>query len=322
MSWRVYGTGNGARPREQVRSLIARARAPDDPASYLADKGLEDAVNVAITLGQPLVITGEPGTGKTQLANSIAYQLFGGRPIVFNTKTTSTARDLFYQYDALRHFRDAQLRRDGSPLDPQDYIKFEALGQAILHAMPRDNLDPALAKRLSLGEPSQSVVLIDEVDKAPRDLPNDILNEIESMSFEVQETGGRFAASPELLPIVVFTSNSEKLLPDPILRRCVFYQLTFPDTAQLLRIVTARLGAEDWMKNAVVRFEQIRSRPLKKPPATAELLAWLRVLARVREEGGGQDPLTLPSYASTLSVLAKNKDDLELLTGSQPAPVG
>jgi MoxR-like ATPase len=321
MNWRVYGTGNGARPREAHRTVVGRARPPDDPAAYLADRRLEDAVNVAITLGQPLVITGEPGTGKTQLAHSIAYQLFGDRPLIFNTKTTSTARDLFYQYDALRHFRDAQLR-DGKQLDAEDYITYEALGKAILRAMPRDKVAPALAERLKLGEPRPSVVLIDEVDKAPRDLPNDILNEIESMSFEVKETDGRFAASPELLPIVVFTSNSEKLLPDPFLRRCVFYHLTFPDTQQLLRIVTARLGAEDWMKNAVERFEQIRGKSLKKPPATAELLAWLRVLTRLREEGGGQDPLTLPGYASTLSALAKNKDDLELLTGSQPSPVG
>ncbi|MEO8451869.1 MAG: MoxR family ATPase [Gemmatimonadota bacterium] len=309
--WRVYRAAVPAPPTPGKT---------EDPGAYLPDPGLVDAVNVAIALGQPLLLTGEPGTGKTQLAYSVSNQLFGTPPIVFNTKTTSTARDLFYQYDALRHFRDSQLR-DGTqaPLRPSDYISFEALGLAILVAMDRDQVAAALPMEYRSRGRGRSVVLIDEIDKAPRDLPNDVLAEIEQMRFEVKETGHQFAAEPEYRPIVVLTSNSEKLLPDAFLRRCVYYHLPFPNRDQLVKIVKARLGDDrvrpPWVLKVIEEFERIRTKPLKKKPATAELLAWLRVLERLAEDGRGDDPTTHPSYTATLAAIVKNKDDFDAVAG-------
>jgi MoxR-like ATPase len=328
-TWRVYGRAGtaGASAGNGVPVLPRSVRAPDDPAGYLPDAGLVDAVNVAIALGQPLLLTGEPGTGKTQLAHSVAYQLFGPgvTPIVFNTKTTSTARDLFYQYDALTHFRDAQLRPAGQQLLVDEYITYQALGLAILIAMPREQVAGVLPPAYQARGRSRSVVLIDEIDKAPRDLPNDVLNEIEAMSFQVKETGQRFAAELEYRPIVIMTSNSEKLLPEPFLRRCVFFHLEFPDTDQLRRIVERRLGGDGerpgptraWVGDAIGLFEKIRSQ-LKRKPATAELLAWIQVLDRLSTDAGGKDPLETQELASTYPVLAKYKDDLLLLAKRGP----
>jgi hypothetical protein len=184
----------------------------DDPAGYLADEGLRDAVNVAIALGQPLLVTGEPGTGKTQFARSVAYELGLMSPFVFNTKSTSTARDLFYRYDSLRHFHDAQF--GNGQKDVEEYIEYESLGLAILRAMPPAAADRFLPAALRVSGPTRSVVLIDEVDKAPRDVPNDVLDEIEQMRFTVRETGRTFTAERSYAPIVILTSNSERTLPD------------------------------------------------------------------------------------------------------------
>jgi MoxR-like ATPase len=334
-SWRVYG-GTSVLGPGPVQLGIEFPKSLNDPGDYVPDPGLVDAVNVAIALGQPLLITGEPGTGKTQLAYSMAHQLskletesvpVGSKPIVFNTKTTSTARDLFYRYDALQHFRDAQLAKEGKAPQASSYITFEALGLAILRAMPAK---PAVAPVVGIlmGSPtpvsseprSRSVVLIDEVDKAPRDLPNDVLNEIEQMKFKVNETGQEFEADPRLRPIIVLTSNSEKLLPDAFLRRCIFYHLSFPTGPDLAKIVRLRLGEgtaerKVWMANAVTEFEKIREMPLKKKPATAELLAWLRALELLSAEKQGADPSTHPGYQGTKAVLAKNKADLDVMTG-------
>src|SRR5436305_12540044 len=133
----------------------------NDPAGYLADEGLRDAVNVALMLGQPLLVTGEPGTGKTQLAASIAFELGLSAPLIFHTKTTSTARDLFYRYDALGHFHDAQSRKDETRVE--DYIHYEALGLALLLSMSPQEANPFLPDQLRDAGPGRSVVLIDEV---------------------------------------------------------------------------------------------------------------------------------------------------------------
>jgi MoxR-like ATPase len=261
----------------------------------------------------PLLLTGEPGTGKTQLAGSVAHGLGLPPPLIFNAKTTSTATDLFYRYDALRHFHDSHFRSEALPVT--NYITYEALGLAILLS-----LDPAVANQCLPAEfrnkgPTRSVVLIDEIDKAPRDLPNDVLNEIEGMSFTVRETGTTFSASPSMRPVLVLTSNSEKNLPDAFLRRCVFYHIAFPDRERLRQIVERRLAPDNsftpaMVENALKHFEQIRSLPLLKKPATAECLAWLRVLQRMHIDVAHLEPGQADILAMSYCVLAKSKEDL------------
>lgn len=298
---------------------------------YVADAELRAAVNVALILGQPLLITGEPGTGKTQLAWSIAYELelpYGkvkdatakdsrtdqakrNRPLVFHTKTTSTARDLFYHYDALQHFQDVQLRRQK---EVKEYITFEALGTAILLSdSPRKSRE-YLPEELHFEKSVRSVVLIDEIDKAPRDLPNDILNEIDEMEFEVKQLDAGFKASKDMRPIIILTSNSEKNLPDAFLRRCVFHHISFPEElTSLKKIVDQRLKAryltEQMRINAIEHFQRIRAlkASLQKAPATAELLTWLRVLEDWQLDVSLKEnqQAIIESYAA----LAKNADD-------------
>jgi len=282
----------------------------NDPAGYVAEPGLRDAVNVALALGQPLLLTGEPGTGKTQLAASLSRELGLRAPLVFNVKTTSTARDLFYRYDSLGHFHDAQFRREGQ-VAIEDYIEYEALGLAVLLSQPSSEAATFLPAEYRGRGPARSVVLIDEIDKAPRDLPNDVLNEIEAMAFTVRETGRSFRADARFRPIVVLTSNSEKNLPDAFLRRCVFYHIEFPDAARLRQIVERRVAPGDafspaMLDAAIERFEEIRRLPLKKLPATAELLAWVRILDRLQLDARG----AAEALAFTYSALAKNEDDL------------
>lgn len=289
-----------------------------DPRSYLADDGLVDAANVALTLQQPLLLTGEPGTGKTQFATSLAYELELPPPLTFHTKSTSTVTDLFYSYDALRHFHDSQFQEGVRSVE--DYVEYACLGLAILLGMPAAAADSVLPDALRGRGPTRSVVLIDEIDKAPRDVPNDMLNEIEQMAFTVKETGGQFTADPQYRPILVLTSNSEKALPDAFLRRCVFYHISFPDRDRLRSIVRGRLGengafGEEKLENALEHFEELRSLDLRKPPATAELLEWMTILQRhdldVHDLSDGEREVLAMSY----SLLAKSRQDLAFLKG-------
>jgi len=310
------GVGKTLADRGLELPTFQRIAQLDDPRLYLADQPLRDAVNVALTLGQPLLLTGEPGTGKTQLAHSIAYELNLPPPLVFNTKTTSIARDLFYKYDALRHFHDSQFRKGEFAVD--EYITYEALGLAILLAMAPGDANAYLPPDLRGKGLTRSVVLVDEVDKAPRDLPNDILNEIEGMSFTVKETGRAFKADPAFRPILILTSNSEKNLPDAFLRRCVFYHIPFPSRERLRSIVERRLAPvvtfnSQMLANAIRHFEKIRSLPLKKKPATAECLAWLQIVQRAAIDVDNLKPGQAEILAFSYAVLAKNKDDLAVL---------
>ncbi|HLC14898.1 MAG TPA: MoxR family ATPase [Thermodesulfovibrionia bacterium] len=283
---------------------------------YKASPGLRKAVNVALALGQPLLITGEPGTGKTQLASSIAWEL--NLPLLpFHTKTTSTAVDLFYQYDALRRFQDVHLNEPKK--DFEHYINCKAMGNAVLLTDTSDLATRLLSPRYrNISRPVRSVVLIDEIDKAPRDLPNDVLNEIEEMAFTIKEQTDwpTFRAAPQYRPIVVMTSNSEKDLPDAFLRRCVYFHIEFPDAQTLKDIVNCRFKVDSAMLDgAVTRFEAIRRLPqLKKKPATAEFLAWLSFLSALNVDINRPKNNQLSHIETSCSVLAKNNDDLKKIT--------
>jgi MoxR-like ATPase len=311
-------TGAGTPISERGLQLppFERLATLNDPADYLAGAGLCDAVNVALTLGQPLLVTGEPGTGKTQLAASIAYELGLSEPFVFHTKTTSTARDLFYRYDSLRHFHDTHVRQE--ELAIESYITYEALGLAILLSMNPADANPYLPEHLRDRGPLRSVVLVDEIDKAPRDLPNDILNEVEHLAFNVKETGRTFRAEQSFRPILVLTSNSEKNLPDAFLRRCVFYHIPFPEKDDLKKIVQRRLKLDaaftpEMLEHALAHFAQIRELSLKKKPATAELLAWLRVLDKLQIDVQALRPGQTEALAFTYAILAKSNEDKEMI---------
>jgi MoxR-like ATPase len=310
------GNGVPIDERNQVLPGYEPIKDFDHAKNYIAGKGLRQAVNVALALGKPLLVTGEPGTGKTQLAAGIAFEL--KLPLLkFYTKTTSTAVDLFYRYDALRRFQDAHLP-EKKHLNIHDYIEYRALGQAILLTNEPGEVKDYLSDHLKGKAPTRSVVLIDEIDKAPRDLPNDVLNEVEKMQFEVKETGKTFTAAERLRPILVMTSNSEKNLPDAFLRRCIFYHIPFPSHEQLTGIVEKRFAPyRDFttrhIEAAVEVFFKIRSADLKKRPATAEFLEWLQVLQALDLEPADIKTGKGEALALTLSILAKSREDLETL---------
>jgi MoxR-like ATPase len=276
------------------------------PEDYIAEPGLVNAVNVALMLDRPMLLTGEPGTGKSQLAYSLAWELGLGEPLKFETKSTSMARDLFYTFDAVGRFKSA------TGEDPVEFLDFNALGKAVLFANDKANVSKYLGKRVAHPGRRRSVVLIDEVDKAPRDFPNDILNELEFLQFSVPELSGSvIRAEPEFRPVVVITSNSEKDLPDAFLRRCIYYNLPFPDRPTLENIVLRRLelfvdsrGA--LMTAALDLFFRLRdkSSQLRKNPATAELLDWLMALKEA-----DSDRLTRELTDRTISALIKTAED-------------
>jgi MoxR-like ATPase len=284
------------------------------PENYIADSGLVDACNVALLLGQPLLLTGEPGTGKTQFAFSMAWELGFGDPLKFETKSTSTVGDLFYHYDTLKRFQDAQSGVAADSALP--YLTYNALGTAVLHTHDPQEVADYLPDGFNHPGKTRSVVLIDEIDKAPRDFPNDMLNELEQLYFRVPELGGvRLSADPNLQPVIIITSNSEKDLPDAFLRRCIYYNIPFPPRDRLTEIVTGRLGAFTggsslFLDQALDLFYRLRApaNGLRKKPATAELLGWLLSLQTLAD--GAENPLTVDGLAErTLSNLVKTAED-------------
>ena len=226
--------------------------------SYIATEDLMMAVNAAITLERPLLIKGEPGTGKTMLALEVAKAL--GRPLVqWHVKSTGKAQQGLYEYDAVSRLRDSQLG-DARVQDIANYIKRGPLWEAFESQVP-------------------AVVLIDEVDKADIEFPNDLLRELDRMEFYVYETQQLVQARHR--PTIIITSNNEKELPDAFLRRCFFHYIRFPDKETMERIVDVHYPGikKALLKEALEAFFEIREVPgLKKKPSTSELLDWLKLL--------------------------------------------
>ncbi len=254
--------------------------------SYIASPELQEAVNVALALQRPLLIKGEPGTGKTLLARAVAEQL--KRPMhTWHVKSTSKAIEGLYVYDAVQRLQDSRFG-DRDVRDIRNYIRFGALGRAFLADEP-------------------SVVLIDEVDKADLEFPNDLLHELDQMSFTVTETGDVHTA--KIRPLVIITSNNEKELPDAFLRRCIFHFIAFPEPTLMARIVKVHHPKVRGvlLDEALARFYWLRSLPeLRKRPSTSELVDWLGALVR-----GGLDEATLAERIPFLGTLLKKEQDLE-----------
>jgi MoxR-like ATPase len=307
-------------PRGPVDLPESKRAERDAPENYLPDPGLVDAFHVMLLLRRPLLITGEPGTGKTQAAHYLSWKLgLGTEALRFDAKTTSSARDLFYSYNTIARFHAAQTR-EGSQKSV-DYIQYNALGAAILRAIPKVAVQDALPLDFDHpGKPIQSVVLVDEVDKAPRDFPNDLLNELENMLFYVPELGNRkFAAEAKYQPLVVLTSNSEKNLPAPFLRRCLFYYIPKPSKEQFARIVEARLGLDTTrplMKDVLnfIMFARSGDAELSKRPATAELIDFVLVLrgygAQLDQKLSDLEPVVLAALNTLVKGEGDNKAEL------------
>ena len=260
--------------------------------AYVAADDLKIAVNAAIALEKPLLVKGEPGTGKTELARQISDNL-GLRFIEWNIKSTTKAQQGLYEYDAVTRLRDSQLG-DERVNDVRNYIRKGKLWEAF--------------------EADQKVVLlIDEIDKADIEFPNDLLQELDKMEFHVYETGETVQAIQR--PIVIITSNNEKELPDAFLRRCFFHYIQFPDQDVLHQIVDVHYPGikKRLVSEALTQFYEIRETPgLKKKPSTSEALDWIRLL--VAED---VDPADLRGSAKDAlprlhGALLKNEQDVHL----------
>ena len=261
--------------------------------AYIATSDLTVAVNAAVVLERPLLVKGEPGTGKTVLAEEIARGL-GAPLLTWNIKSTTKAQQGLYEYDAVSRLRDSQLG-DPRVSDIANYIRRGKLWEAF-------------------AAPTRPVLLIDEIDKADIEFPNDLLTELDRMEFHVYETGETVKAA--LRPIVVITSNNEKELPDAFLRRCFFHYIRFPDTETLKAIVEVHYpGIKHRLVEEALRvFLEIRETPgLKKKPSTSELLDWLKLLVSediAPEQLRERDPRKLipPLHGALL----KNEQDVSL----------
>ena len=260
--------------------------------TYIATDDLTMAVNAAVTLERPLLVKGEPGTGKTELAREVAEAL-GLRMIEWNIKSTTRAHQGLYEYDAVSRLRDSQLG-DDRVHDVKNYIRKGKLWQAF--------------------EAEEKVVLlIDEIDKADIEFPNDLLQELDRMEFFVYETGETIRARHR--PIVIITSNNEKELPDAFLRRCFFHFIRFPDAEVLSQIVRVHFPdiKDTLLRSALTQFFELRETPgLKKKPSTSEMLDWLKLL--LAEDLGPEDLKRdgVNALPKLHGALLKNEQDVHL----------
>lgn len=253
---------------------------------YVASEELMAGVNVAIALQKPLLIKGEPGTGKTMLAEAVARSL-GKKLIIWNIKSTTKAQDGLYMYDTIQRLYDGQFGEEGVD-DIAHYIKLGKLGEAF--------------------EAEEHVVLlIDEIDKADLEFPNDLLWELDQMEFYIHETKRTVKAKQR--PIVIITSNAEKELPDAFLRRCIFHYIDFPDEALMEEIVKTHYpDVEDHLlQNAMEVFYRIRDlRDIRKKPSTSELIDWINAL-----QIGGISADQIRAKLPFIGVVVKKDEDLE-----------
>ena len=264
----------------------------DGTRDYVSTDDLTMAVNAAITLERPLLVKGEPGTGKTELARQVAASL--GVPMIeWSIKSTTRAQQGLYEYDAVSRLRDSQLG-DERVNDVKNYIRKGKLWQAF-------------------EAENRVVLLIDEIDKADIEFPNDLLQELDRMEFFVYETGETVKAKQR--PIVIITSNNEKELPDAFLRRCFFHYIKFPDAETLRSIVEVHFPdiKQGLLTTALTQFYELREQPgLKKKPSTSEVLDWLKLL--LAEDLGPED---LKREGTNLlpklhGALLKNEQDVHL----------
>jgi MoxR-like ATPase len=253
--------------------------------TYLTNDALEAAVNCALVLGRPLLVRGEPGTGKTLLAEAVAEAL--QQPLLrWHVKSTTKAQDGLYVYDTVQRLYDSRFG-DGDVRDIKKYIRLGPLGQ-------------------SFTAEEKSVLLIDEVDKADIEFPNDLLNELDRMRFHIVETNEEIVAKNR--PVVIITSNNEKELPDAFLRRCVFHFIDFPDPELMQRIVTVHHPEldEQLLGQALEVFFEIRNmKRLRKRPSTSELIDWIAVL-----KAAGLRSVKLDQAVPFLGALIKKEQDL------------
>ncbi len=255
---------------------------------YIVSEDLRNSVNVAVALSKPLLLKGEPGTGKTLLAQSIAKAL-GLQLIIWNIKSTTKAQDGLYVYDTVQRLYDTQFgNKDVS--DIKQYIKLGKLGEAFTSEQ-------------------QVVLLIDEIDKADLEFPNDLLWELDVMNFHIPETSETITAKNR--PIVIITSNAEKELPDPFLRRCIFHYISFPEADMMEQIIKVHYpDLENTLLNEALKaFYWIRSQHnLHKKPSTSELLDWVQALS-----AGGISPDHIYQELPFLGTLLKKNQDFDTI---------
>jgi MoxR-like ATPase len=257
-------------------------------SKYVASQELTEAVNVSMALQKPLLIKGEPGTGKTMLAEAIAESL--DKPlIIWSIKSTTKAQDGLYVYDTVQRLYDSQFG-EGNVADVRQYIKLGKLGEAFTSER-------------------QVVLLIDEIDKADLEFPNDLLWELDRMEFYIHET--RETITTKTRPIVIITSNAEKELPDAFLRRCIFHYIAFPDEEKMREIVRVHFGDIDkkLLDAAMKTFYEIRAMDdLSKKPSTSELLDWLQALMI-----SGVDVRRIGEEIPYVGVLLKKNEDIDIM---------
>ena len=261
-------------------------------ADYIATDDLTIAVNAAVTLERPLLVKGEPGTGKTELAMQVSAGL-GLRMIEWNVKSTTRAQQGLYEYDAVSRLRDSQLG-DERVHDVKNYIRKGKLWQAF-------------------EAEGKTVLLIDEIDKADIEFPNDLLQELDKMEFFVYETGETIKA--ENRPIVIITSNNEKELPDAFLRRCFFHYIQFPEMDTLRKIVEVHHPGikESLLTTALTQFYEIREQQgLKKKPSTSEVLDWLKLLLAEDMDAADLKKDGKSALPKLHGALLKNEQDVHL----------